>query len=312
MRDSIRYVDSVSLHELGLTQEEIDFLLPAAEAEFAVVAAKMGYSHADAKAKRKSFTNCLSELSTKDHGIDFAIKAQTLHAMVYDSQVKTINGDLVVETELDADGLGLKHSSYGAVALGNPSGSHLNMVGASTLSQYAKSMKFTFASVHSDRDGKADLHPEPSRVIELIFSSEQLSMLIRADKGVYTPCGLNLNVGHWNDLPPSTNYDRHGSVDFLSEVNALLKPLESAIEVLRGMIKQGASKKADYQAMVDQSKVAAAEYAKVTEKLLELGMDKGTEVAQEANRQFAAEMNERLGQLNLGHVMAELLGLTQG
>lgn len=313
MRDThLRYVDTVSLHELGLTKEEIDFLLPAAEAEFALVAARMGYVHENAKTRNKSFSNYLSELSTKNHDIAFGIKAQTLYGLVHQSQKKTINGGLVVETKLDADGYGLKHSSYGAVALGNPSGSHLNMVGASTLSQYAKSMKFTFATVDAPRDGKAELHPESSRVIELTFSSEQLSMLIRADKGVYTPCGLNLNVGHWNDLPPSTNFDRHGSVDFMSEVNALLKPLDNAIEVLRGMIRQGASKKADYQAMIDQSKVAAAEYAKVTNALLELGMDKGAEVSQKANRQFAAEMNERLGQLNLGHIMDELLGLTHG
>jgi hypothetical protein len=312
MRDSLRYVDSVSLHELGLTQEEIAFLLPAAEAEFAVVSAKIGYSHKDAVARRKSFTNYLSELSGKNHDEAFAIKAQTLFSIVHGGQPKTVNGNLVVETVLDADGLGLKHSSYGAVALGNPSGSHLNIVGAATLSQYAKSMKFSFASVHSDRDSKADLHPESSRLIELTFSAEQLSMLIRADKGVYTPCGLNMGDGHWNDLPPSTNYDRHGSVDFLAQVSALMKPLEGAINVLQDMVKQGASKKADYQAMIDQSHVAAAEYAKVTDAILALGMEKGAQVSDNANRQFVAEMNQRLGQLNLGHIMDELLGLTHG
>lgn len=312
MRDSLRYVDSVALHELGLTQEEIAFLLPAAEAEFAVVSAKIGYSHAEAKAKRKSFTNYLSELSGKHHDEAFAIKAQTLYMIVHGGEAKTINGNRVIETVLDADGLGLEHSSYGAVALGNPSGSHLSIVGAATLSQYAKSMKFSFASVHCDRDSKADLHPEASRLIELTFSSEQLSMLIRADKGVLTPCGLNLGDGHWTDLPPSTNYDRHGSVDFLAQVNALMEPLEGALNVLSDMIKKGASKKADYQAMIDQSQVAASEYAKVTDTLLALGMEKGAQVSQTATRQFIAEMNERLGQLNLGHIMDELLGLTHG
>lgn len=310
MRESLRYVDSVALHELGLTQEQFDFLLPAAEADFAEVSKTIGYSHAEAKARRKSFTNYLSELSGKNHDEAFAIKAQTLFNVVHGGLANTVDGNLVIETELDADGLGLKHSSYGAVALGNPSGSHLSIVGAATLSQYAKSMKFTFASVHSDRDSKADLHPEASRLIELTFSAEQLAMLIRADKGVLTPCGLNLGDGHWTDLPPSTNYDRHGSVDFVAQVSALMKPLDGAINVLRDMIKQGASKKADYQALIDQSKVAAAEYAKVTDALLTLGMEKGSEVSQTANRQFVAEMNERLGQLNLGHIMDELLSLS--
>jgi hypothetical protein len=78
------------------------------------------------------------------------------------------------------------------------------------------------------------------------------------------------------------------------------------------MIKQGASKKADYQAMIDQSLVASAEYAKVTEDLLALGMETGAEVSDNANRQFIAEVNVRLGQLNLGHVIDEVLGINHG
>lgn len=303
----MRYLDTISPHDLGLSQEELDFLMPEAEARFSAFAKKTNFSRSESSQK-KSFSDHVSGLKEPSTTLSQAIEAMTVHYLVRTTTAR--DGDIDIPTVLDDDGLGLEHSSYGSVSVGKPSGSDDFLVGSSALSQYVKSISFNLAKVDNHYADRPALHAGVGRKLELTLSSEQFIMMVRGDSGFYTPCGVQLNNGHWNDSPPSTNFDNHSSLDFEDKINELTQPLNEALLKLKDMIREGASKKGEYAAMVDQSKLASAEYAKVTDAVLAMGNAKGAEEGNRAHRQFVVEMNERLGQLKIGKTLNELLGLT--
>lgn len=307
----MRYVDSYTPAQLGLTAEEVAFLQPEAEARFQAFAAKTGYNRDDIYDTRKQFSNHTASLKGKTAELD-AVTGTLLHAVIYIAMNANSQGEIVTDTQLDAEGFGLQHSSYGAVSVGNPSGNSCFLVGSAALSQYAKTISVNYARVYDDREGTLDVHADPRRNLELTLSAEQFIMMVRGDSGFKTPCGLSLRDGMRSDIPPSTNFDQHDSKDFAAEVDALIKPVSDVLAKLKDLIDQGASKKGEYAAMVELAQQAAAEYAKIAPAILEMGNAKGAQEGKRAHHQFVAEMNERLGQLNLGHNLSQLLGLSQG
>lgn len=307
----MRHVDSYTPALLGLTAEELAFLMPEATARFAEFAAATNYNLYDALNDRKQFSDHAASLKTKTPVMD-AITGTLLYGMIYPNSKLSPNGDVITPTQLDNDGFGLKHSSYGAISVSNPSGGGCFLVGSSALSQYAKTINFNFATIYDDRDAVLDLHADAMRNLELTLSSEQFIMMVRGDSGFKTPCGLSIRDGMRNDVPPSTNFDKHDAKDFTAEIDALTKPLSELLDKLSAQIKLGASKKAEYAALVELAHQAAAEYAKVAPAILDIGNAKGAQEGQRAHHQFVTEMNERLGQLKIGDSLSQLLGLSQG
>lgn len=307
----MRYVDSYTPAQLGLTEEELAFLQPEAEARFQAFAIKTGYNREDVYNPRKLFSDHTGQIKGKSAELD-AITGTLLHALIYSAKDENVFGEVVTETKLDAEGFGLQHSSYGAVSVGNPSGNSCFLVGSAALSQYAKSISINYARVYDDRDGSLDVHAEAKRSLELTLSAEQFIMMVRGDSGFKTPCGLMIRDGMRSDMPPSTNFDQHESKDFAAEINALTKPVAVLLSQLKALIDQGASKKGEYAAMVELAQQAAAEYARIAPAVLEMANAKGAQEGKRAHRQFVTEMNERLGQLNIDRTLSQLLGLAQG
>lgn len=307
----MRYVDTYTPAMLGLTAEELAFLMPEAEARFAAFAAATNYNREDAFNDRKDFSNHTSSLKTKTPELD-AIKGTLLYGLLYPNAALSENGDVVTQPQLNSEGFGLKHSSYGAVSVSNPSGGGYFLVGSSALSQYAKTINFNFATIYDDREASLDLHADAMRNLELTLSSEQFIMMVRGDSGFKTPCGLSIRDGMRNDIPPSTNFDKHDAKDFTAEIDALTQPLSEILDKLNNQIKLGASKKGEYAALVELAQQAADEYANIAPAILEIGNAKGAQEGQRAHHQFITEMNERLGQLKIGESLSQFLGLTQG
>ncbi|MDT8925233.1 hypothetical protein RBE51_20785 [Pseudomonas taiwanensis] len=310
----MRYVDIVSARDLGLTLEELAFLLPEAENSFEAWSQKTEYDRSNKYNRRNPFSTHLEGLRAPSFTAMDAIEGSTLHDLLNYDPAQIQNGLMIVETSLDADGLGLEHSSYGAVSVTNPSGANNFLVGANTISQYSKSIVFNLARVDVDRghEDRPALHSGVGRKLELNLSAEQFILMVRGDAGFYTPCGVQINTGHWNDTPPAMTFDRHGAVDFKAVLEDLLQGVEAELSILRAMVANGASKKGDYAAFVEQSRRISEAYAKVVDEVLALGNAKGAAEGQRAHQQFITEMNERLAQLNIGQTVEELLGLTQG
>lgn len=310
----MRYVDIVTARDLGLTPEELAFLQPEVERSFEAWAEKTGYDRSNKYSRQNPFSTHLDGLREPAFSAVDAIEGNTLHYLISHDPALSQNGQLIVATSLDADGLGLSHSSYGAVSVTNPSGANDFLVGANTISQYSKSIAFNLARVDVDRghEDRPTLHAGVGRKLELSLSAEQFILMVRGDAGFYTPCGVQINTGHWNDTPPAMTFDRHGSTDFKAELEDLLQGVEVELSALRAMVANGASKKSEYAAFVQQSKRISEAYTKVIDEVLALGNAKGAAEGQRANRQFITEMNERLEQLKIGETVEELLGLTQG
>jgi hypothetical protein len=309
----MRYVDIITVRDLGLTAEEIAFLTPEAQTRFAEFAAKTHYD-LNKVGRRTPFSSHLETLRQPAFSNQDAIEGGTLYYFLNHDASASLGGEIVTPTVLNADGLGLEHSSYGAVSVTNPSGCSSYLVGSNSISQYSKSITFNFAEVyvdsgHEDRPG---LHAGVGRKLELALSAEQFIMMVRGDAGFYTPCGLQINDGHRNDTPPATTFDAHDSIDFKGLLQDLLKDVASELQSLKELVSLGASKKADYAAFVEQSRRISDAYAAVVDEVLALGNAKGAAEGQRAQRQFVNEMNERLGQLKVGQTIQELLGLTQG
>lgn len=307
----MRHLDIITINDLGLTREEIDFLLPQAEARMKAFMQKADF-WPDEPVTAAYFYKHLEYLNQRDVTVLEKLNAMTAAKVAFSCSTADASHDRMIATVLNKDGYGLEHSSYGAVSVGDPSGSERYLVGSSALSQYSKSMTFNFARVDDRNADRPELHENPRRLVELCLSSEQFVMMVRGDNGFQTPCGLRVNDGHWTDMPPATNYDRHDSTDFEGEIRSLMKPLDVVLKKLEVMIQAGASKKDEYAALVEQANLASAEYGKVVDAILAMGNAKGAEEGQRAHRQFVSEMNERLGQLKLGHKLNELLGLSQG
>lgn len=303
----MRHVDFCSAAQLGLTAEEIAFLLPAAEARFDAFAKQTNYNLKDALYGSKHFSNHISSFKGAGGDALEAINGATLHALIYG----TGEAENPPETLLDDQGYGLQHSSYGAVSVGTPSGMTDFLVGSAALSQYAKTINFNFAEIYCSSGDQLAVHAHAKRQVELTLSSEQFIMMVRGDAGFKTPCGLQIRDGSRADSPPSTNYDNHDAEDFKAQIDALTVPLSKLIHEICELVSAGASKKSEYDAMIELSKQAATEYAKIAPAILEIGNAKGAAEGKRAHHQFVTEMNERLGQLNIGQSISQLLGLSK-
>lgn len=307
----MRYVDIVTYRDLGLTAEEVAFLQDAAQAEFELFAEKTGYDNTNKYGRRDPFGTHIEGLKEPRFSVLDAINGMTLNTLLEYDPSHHIDGDRLVKTVLNNEGLGLSHSSYGAVSVTNPSGAGRYLVGAHTLSQYSKSISFNFADVECRDDDNPRLHSRAGRRLELALSAEQFMTMVRGDAGVYTPCGVQLHDGHWNDAPPQTSFEASGSIDFKVMLGNMLAPVTTEIDTLRAMVAKGASKKAEYAAFVEQCKRISQAYAQVVDSVLELGNATGQAEGKRAHEQFVADMNERLSQLKIEQTVQELLGLTQ-
>lgn len=314
----MRYVDIINAAELGLTEEEIDFLMPEAKARFDEFSKRTGYDLKNDgldEFNRHISNKRTSEIFGSDRFVIVEISAIRAFINGYASRTNRdwnlVDGLMTSETILDKDGFGLVHNSYGTIQVGNPSGASDFMVGSSSLSQYSKTLSLMSARVDVSDDDKIRLMGGIYRHIEMTFSSEQFSMLVRGDKGFLTPCGLEVSNQHWNDCPPKLTFSAVGSVDMKAKIGDIIAPLEVEAKRLGVMISEGASKKAEYAALIDQAKTVLSIYEEIEAEMINLAMEFGAKEGDRAQRQFELEMTSRLEQLQLSGSLHEIMLLTK-
>jgi hypothetical protein len=309
----MRHSSYVTRRQLELTDEEIAFLQPQAQAMFQPFAKASKYD----PEKKQSFTSFLDEAQV-DRVLQSdprnAVKIKVLQGIAHPSA----SGEgkaRTLETVLDDNtGLGLKHSSFGGIKVGSPTGADALLVGSASLGNQCKSIGFTSGQITIDVDLEAFMSGGNISLIELIMSVEQYCMFIRGNKGIFTPCGMS-RTGQWADDTPQLTNAKVNQRDLKQDIRKAAKPMTAKLEALSELVQQGASKKAEYADLVAAAEQAHSFYQEVAGEIGDIVKAAGMKEGQVAKHQFEADLAERLGQLKLGsplHTVLRGLGLDTG
>jgi hypothetical protein len=304
----MRHTSHVSLRQLELTNEEIAFLQPQAAAMFAKFAKATSYDPDD----EPSFYNFLAQAQVErvlDRDPQKVIGIKVIHGLANPSANDTAGKDRQLETKLDPEtGLGLKHSSYGGIRIGNPSGADNMLVGSASLGNNCKSIGLTTGQLSLDIERDPMMSAGGVSLIELIMSVEQFCMFIRGNKGIQTPCGMSRG-GQWADDTPVLTHAKTSQRDLMLEIKQAVQPVSIELKAFANLLEKGVSKKSDYVDLITAAEQAHATYQAVTEEISAIVKTAGMKEGQVAKRQFEADMTERMGQLKLG---GELNALVRG
>ena len=303
----MRHTDRVYVRELGFTAEELAFLKPQAEAmlEPFLTKAKKG----DSSGKEKSFYSFVRQKSVLDLiGNDpiAVLQIETIHAITVVNPVDGTN--LIQETVLADSGLALMHSSFGSMSVGNPTGLSDHTVGSPSLDNYHKSLTFKTASASLDDESSPRLYGSTRELLSLTLTLEQFCMMIRGNKGVFTPCGVS-STRHRADSIPSLTNAKVTKRDLEADIWQAAKPLIVKIQAFTKLLDGGVSKKSEYEALINAAKEARTAFKAVFWSISNIAMEAGIKEGEIAQKQFQSDLHERLDQLKLGTGMKALIRL---
>ncbi|WP_274644335.1 hypothetical protein [Pseudomonas serbica] len=301
----MRHSSYVTRRQLGLTDEEVAFLQPQAQAMFASFAKASKYD----PEKKQAFTSFLDEAQVVrllQSDPRNAVKIKVLQGLAHPS-ASAEGKTRTLETVLDKKtGLGLKHSSFGGIKVGSPSGADALLVGSASLGHHCKSIGFTSGQITIDVDSEPFMSGGNISLIELIMSVEQYCMFIRGNKGIFTPCGMS-RTGQWADDAPQLTHAKSNQRDLAQDIKQAAKPMSTKLAALVQLVKQGASKKSEYAELVTAAEQAHSFYREVAGEIAAIVKAAGMKEGQVAQQQFEADLNERLGQLKLGSPLHAIL-----
>jgi len=304
----MRHVMNVSVADLELTETEIAFLQPKAKSIFDEFDKATGYTKQPKT--RESFSSFLARDEVKrvhKGDISTVIGLKVVHAVALADQDDLVSKVKKVETVLDKEtGLGIQHSSYGGINIGNPSGSTNLLVGSASLGNYCKTIGFKPARVEFSSGDSPRMFCRNIELIELTMSLEQYCMFIRGNKGIHTPCGLSRSL-YWADDAPALVPVIENKRNLKREVDQIIQPVSVKLQALVQMIKAGASKKAEYADLVDGASEAYSYFQAVAEDISKLVKSAAMKEGEVAQRQFQADMADRLGQLKLSSSLNTML-----
>lgn len=302
----------VPLRDLGLTEEELAYLQPKAAAIFDKFVKSSRYE--PDKEGKKSFSDFLDRPDVKkllEQDPRKVMGIKVIHGIVHPSATATAGKTRTLKTEIhEVTGFGLKHSSYGGIRIGSPSGAEWMLVGSPSLGGYCKSIGFTSGriSIVEDNDCEPNMYTGGIELIELIMSMEQYCMFVRGNKGILTPCGMSRD-GKFADESPALTHVQSSQRDLKREINVAAQPLVAKVQAFVKMLEQGASKKSDYADLVTAASEAHESFKAVADEIVGIVKTAGVKVGDIAKRQFEADMTDRMGQLKLG---SELNALVRG
>jgi hypothetical protein len=303
----MRHTDRVYVRELGFTAEELAFLKPQAEAmlePFLKKATEDMYGGKDKKFYDLVREKSVAELLGNDPIARLQI--ETVHAIA-----KAEQGDessLIQETVLADSGFALQHSSFGTMEVGNPTGLNHHTVGSPSIGDQNKSLTFKTASATLSKESAPRLYGAARELLSLTLTLEQFCMMIRGNKGVLTPCGVS-STRHWADSVPNLTNAKVTVRDLEAEIWVAEMPLTRKIRAFTKLLEAGASKKGDYEALIDAAKEARAAFEAVLGGISAIAMEAGIKEGEIAQKQFQSDLNERLGQLKLGSGFTSMMHL---
>lgn len=303
----MRHTDRVYVKELGFTAEEVAFLKPQAEA---MLAPFLKRAHKEVYAgDKKNFYDLVREKAVSEilrNDPIARVRIETINAIAK-AEPKAEPKPLQ-ETVLAEAGFALKHSAFGSMEVGNPSGLSNHTVGSPSLGNYHKSLTFKSASADVSEGSGPRLYGNGRDLMSLTLTLEQFCMMIRGNKGVFTPCGLEGTL-HWADSVPKLTNAKVTERDIQAEIWKAELPLVHKIRAFSKLLEAGASKRGEYEALIQAAKEARAAFETVQETIMGIAMEAGHKEGQIAQKQFQSDMQERLGQLKLGSGFASMLRL---
>lgn len=298
----MRYVNTLSLHQLGLSADELAFLKPLAEKRHEQ------FCEEGSIASNRGFSEQLygrGRFGQPDHyTVQQRIEAEVNHALV--EGVPTSKRFRQRETEVDADGFGLEHSSYGAVSVTRPNGSREGMVGSASLFGYYFDVHLGFGEV-CVRDSREPALRCDREMLTLSLSPEQFVQLQRVNNEP-VPCRLDQVQSGFTDTPPVLAAMLAKEKDIETRIKALCRPFNISLNALGELLKAGVSKQAERNAVMAKLEEAKAHFAEARKAIDALTESESELEIERVERQFNAEVQSRMSTLGLSH-MADVMPL---
>lgn len=305
----MRHSSYIPLMDLELTEEEIAYLQPQAAAIYEPFVKATKYDPIKAH-KRETFSEFLQRaevIKVLDEDPVKVLSMQVIHGIANPSPLATMGKIRTIETQVDTEsGLGIKHSSYGGIKVSAPTGAGALLVGSASLGNRCVNINFSTGRVSVDDDRSPHIYSGNRTLLELVLSIEQYCMFIRGNKGIQTPCGIG-RTGVWADDAPALTHVQTSQRDLKREIRQAAQPMALKIKELVELLKQGASKKSEYADLVNAAEQANSAFKAVSEEVSSIVKIAGMKEGQVAQRQFEADLADRLGQLKLGNSLNTLL-----
>lgn len=299
----MRYVNIASLYNLGLTEEEINFLKPQAEKLHQQFCTAHQFSDT-----RKFSDNLYTGSSRGSLGRLQSrgfVEAEVNYYLSTWSPREVTRG--TVEPRFDERGFGLEHSSYGSISVSKPSSNRTDLVGSASLMGYYLDIRFSFCEVNVRDVREPSLFPR-NELLTLSLSSEQFFALLRSNNQA-VPCRVQQMMESYTDLPPILYPTLAKAHDYENQLKAICAPLAECMKRFESLVEAGVSKKAERDAVVQVIQEAKDLFDAAR---LEINAMTGGESRKEilrVERQFEVEMTNRLKSLGLEHLRDQVLRL---
>lgn len=297
----MRYVNIASVYQLGLTEEEINFLKPQAEtrhAEFCQKHQFVGSRKYRDSLYAGSSTGSLGKLPSRAF-----VEAEVDYYLASWTPAEKTRGQ--TESRFDDRGFGLEHSSYGAVQVSKPSGNRNDLVGSASLMGYYMDIRFSFCEVNV-RDVREPSLFACNEMYTCSLSSEQFFTLIRSNNQP-VPCRLQQMVESYPDLPPILYPTLAKEREYKKQLADICAPLAQCMDRFKNLLDAGVSKKGEREAVIEVIQEAKACFDVARAQIDTLTGDESRKEILRVERQFEVEMTNRLRSLGLEHMTDQVL-----
>lgn len=299
----MRSINTAVLSSLDLSVAELALLAPTAIKRHAEHAAKYNYK----PDPKRSFSEWLALYGPKGLKVEQYIDIQLMHALA--TRHKPYTSVREVETKLFAQEYGTHHSSYGSISLGAPSSSRVALVGTSTMSSYFMQFDIQFGQL-AVRDGDTPHLMDNMGLIRAAMSVEQFSLLIRGGSGVRAPTKLQVIPEGLGDDPPALSPTSAKRQDFEGAIRQAAQPFILAMKAIAEILGQDLSKKANRVALGEAGKAAQLALTEVQGQISVMTVAASQEETERVQRQFDAEIAERLQSMGIENLSAIIPRLT--
>jgi hypothetical protein len=295
----MRTINMSVLSSLNLSAEEVEFLAPKATEQHAKHCEKYSY----APDPKRDFSKWLSLYGPKGLSHAEHIGLQLMHALA--NRKRGYPSVREIQTQTFEGGYGTHHSSYGSISLGVPSSNRMALVGSSTLASHFMQFDVQFGRLYLN-DGKSAHLMHDIGILRAAMSVEQFSLLIRGGDGVKAPAKLQVIAEGMGDEPPTLAPTHSNQKNFEEEVRQAAQPFILVIKSIYDLMKSDLGKKANRVALGEAGKAAQLALDAVKKEISALTVLASEKETARVQRQFDAEVNDRLKTMGIEN-LAEII-----
>ena len=295
----MRSINTSVLNSLDLSVDEVAFLAPRAKDQHEKHSALYHY---EPDPKRR-FSEWLSLYGPKGLAPEQYIAIQLMHTLAH--RTKAFTSVREIATQFVDGEFGSHHSSYACIALGSPSSNQVALVGTATLSSHYMEFDIQFGRIYVNHGDTPGLMGDIG-LVRAAMSVEQFSMLIRGGDGVKAPTKLQVIPEGLNDMPPQLSHTTAHRMDFENSVRQAAQPFIQVIREISKIMASDLSKKANRVALGEAGAAAQNALDQVKAQISAMTVTAGEEETARVQRQFDAEIRERLSTIGIAK-MADII-----